>query len=825
MSSAIVTDTDEEMAKYDEARLLAENHPPLAAMKNKKTAYNTETGKTEILMTLEGGGYVKVGEEPKDRTREIQSYAKDLQSMDQPFDMLNFTSAGYTEDEVMAAGVVPQGQAKTGRTEPLTKGEQLLVTRSKRDLAMPREERLRENVRDYLFLNSQDELRQIYTALGIDEFTARGIAESIVGNPNSTKDFGFGVADFTPLGLFMGASDGAATFQQGVETNDVITRALGALEMGLSVAEAVPLTAAAAKGIKKQIPLFRKTIDELKLRLNQPGEMPTVGSMGGNVGEEINKAIELFDQAKIRREGTTGRYVGGPPGLNTPQKLAALRKKVYDLTLEGAPGRFWYERSGKAILDAVGGDKVEAEKLAQAIAITSSGTPVGANFDFALQAYLQNKAGQPITTGRFPAAMSKRLTDMFNGTPWEGRKTNSFYVNLMREIEPTLDQPVTVDLWMLRAFGYKTDNPTDQQYTFIENEVNKLADELGWEPQQVQAAIWVKAKADDQGTSVDKAKFDYADALEKNKMQISWESIPGRTSGHMLEMFDAPYEVQQQYHVDISKAFLDDNGNDIVAQRLGIPSPGEFEAPGYFEGKVSPGTQTELAIPKQYKGPNYGAVDPAALDLVNAYAAVRGILMKQDGVGFHRPFFNSNKQDANGVLIDIGRNFSETETARLGEILAELSGHTDYNPIAAPGGVRVINFAFARKNPDGSKAMEDTWFADDMLRTNKEFQKLVDEAVEKLDLDDNVGVNIGTFNAQEGYVGNDWSVNKNGEDYIKAASAERSPDIQRKVRDVITELSPRIDAIDSEYQIKYGFTGNSDINAEFRTEIEPPTEP
>ena len=158
----------------------------------------------------------------------------------------------------------------------------------------------------------------------------------------------------------------------------------------------------------------------------------------------------------------------------------------------------------------------------------------------------------------------------------------------MREIEPTLDQPVTVDLWMLRAFGYKTDNPTDQQYTFIENEVNKLADELGWEPQQVQAAIWVKAKADDQGTSVDKAKFDYADALEKNKMQISWESIPGRTSGHMLEMFDAPYEVQQQYHVDISKAFLDDNGNDIVAQRLGIPSPGDFEAPGYFEGKVSP---------------------------------------------------------------------------------------------------------------------------------------------------------------------------------------------------------------------------------------------
>ena len=146
--------------------------------------------------------------------------------------------------------------------------------------------------------------------------------------------------------------------------------------------------------------------------------MPTVGSMGGNAGEEINKAIQLFDQnAKIRREGTTGRYVGAPPGLNSPQKLAALRKKVADLTLEGAPGRFGMSDQIKAILDAVGGDKVEAEKIAQAIAITSSGTPVSSNFDYALQAYLQNKAGQPITTGRFPAAMSKRLTEMFDGTP------------------------------------------------------------------------------------------------------------------------------------------------------------------------------------------------------------------------------------------------------------------------------------------------------------------------------------------------------------------------------------------------------------------------
>ena len=861
---------DDEMGKYIDAFEIKQANLGMQSFPNSPRRFNPNTNRNDVLAQMENGGYIKVGDEDVVSKQPSESLVTNLQtdapaqptmqentdqSMDTPGASIesameyantvktnqgqvtadDMLAAGYDENTIKAIGIgadvepmvlstqeiedrLRNGGSFIGEYDPtIRENGRVELTQYLTELA---EDSLAEDLRAQGFTQDQIDLELQAERPRIAN-ESRSLSGMFFGDETT---FGIGVGDFVTAGV-MDIQEGARLFKQGLNNDSVADRSFGALLVLAGIAEATGVGALVGKAIKKSIPTLRAGLADVGERLNQPGQMPTVGSLGGNIGDEINKAIQLFDQAKIRREATTGRYVGGPPGLDTPQKLAALRKKVSALAEQGAPGRFWYERSGKAILDAVGGDKVEAEKIAQAIAITSSGTPVGANFDFALQAYLQNKAGQPISTGRFPQAMNKRLTDMFNGTPWEGRKTNSFYVNLMREIDPTLDQPVTVDIWMLRAFGYGTDNPTNQQYTFVENEVNKLADELGWEPQQVQAAIWVKAKADDEGISVDRAKFDYADALEKNKMQISWESIPGRTSGHMSEMFDAPYEVQQQYHVDISKAFLDDNGNDIVAQRLGIPSPGDFEAPGYFEGKVSPGTQTELAVPKQYKGPNYGAVEPAALELVNAYAAVRGILMKQDGVGFHRPFFNSSKKDANGVLLDIGRNFTERETARLGEILAELSGHTDYNPIAAPGGVRIINFAFLRKNPDGSKAMEDTWFSDDMLKTNKEFHKLVEEAVAKLDLDDNVGVDFGTFNAQEGYVGNDWSVNKNGEDYIKAASGQGSSDIQRKVQDLITELSPRIDAIDTEYQIRHGFTGNSEINAEFRSGITPPSEP
>ena len=48
---------------------------------------------------------------------------------------------------------------------------------------------------------------------------------------------------------------------------------------------------------------------------------------------------------------------------------------------------------------------------------------------------------------------------------------------------------------MMRAFGYTSDAATDLNYDFVENETYKIAEELGWEPQQVQAAIWVEIKS------------------------------------------------------------------------------------------------------------------------------------------------------------------------------------------------------------------------------------------------------------------------------------------------------------------------------------------
>jgi hypothetical protein len=599
------------------------------------------------------------------------------------------------------------------------------------------------------------------------------------------------------------------------------------------------------------------------------------------VVEEDEQPVEGGVQTSLRR-----RYTGAPKGMDSPQALGRLRSLIRGLTEEGEGGRFWYERSGQALLDVTGGDKKKAKQLAQAVAITSPQTPVATNFDYAIQAYYQHEAGVPISTGMYPQTMSQKLQDIFDGKDWDGRKTNNFYKNIMRKIDPSLKQGVTTDLWIMRAFGYDSDFPTDPQYDFVEKEIDRLRKELGWEPQQVQAAMWVSIKGrmeakevkertekistkkgymhyetgkdgkkfrvidnenkhrgvwiaealkyNPTGKDKDQAKFDFEDAMTNSLAQISWESIPGATADHMPEIFDAEYPVLQQYHVDMSKAFLDENGNDLISKYLGMLSPGNFEAPGYFEGRVSPGSQTKIVAPRRYKAVDLADIDkklregvitkeeaetlreqrldPQSEDLIAAYAAVRGILMKQDGVGFHRPFYNKSlrKGDLNAVEIDIGRPFTKEETANFAQILSNISGHGEFNPIGSVNGVRLINFDYLL--PEG----KDYSNFGDRKEFNDNFNAMVVKALKEMKFKNNEAVKNKRFYAKAGYLGNNWKENKNGESYYGDIAA-RSPDLSRRVYDIVRKIQPRIEAVDQEYASKFGWRINDSINRVFRS--------
>ena len=317
-------------------------------------------------------------------------------------------------------------------------------------------------------------------------------------------------------------------------------------------------------------------------------------------------------------------------------------------------------RAPEAILKATAYNKEEARKLAGLIAKTSQQTEVDENFMLAVRAYYQHRAGQPMRGIRFASA--DQLQEILDGAEPRGLKINPFFKNLMKYIDPENygdTKDVTIDLWMQEHLATSVKaHQLKAQIKFIGGEIQRIADANGMEPEQVQAAIWVAYKSRQEGTEKVGDNYpaqDYADAMKKNLAQISWESIPSFDSGHLNEAFDADPAVLAQFHVDMSKVFLDNEGFDSARRNVRHNNQTILKLRGSCEGRTSPGTQTEVAAPSRAKIENKDfALDQRSIDNLNAYAAVMGIVLKQDGVGWHRPFFQTSitKGDRNSVLIE-----------------------------------------------------------------------------------------------------------------------------------------------------------------------------
>lgn len=542
-----------------------------------------------------------------------------------------------------------------------------------------------------------------------------------------------------------------------------------------------------------------------------------------------------------------GKIKGAPPEFDTPEKLPILHRFMIKAAQEGEAGRYWYENSGRAILRMLGGDRAAAEKFAKVLAVYSQSTGVQPNMTNALKAWYQWKAGLPIKAGRF-GQQDRRVSDiLYKDAHWEGEKTNNFFGNLMRSIDPEKyaeHQGVTNDLWMMRMFGYPTDAPTAQAYRFVETETNRLAQELGWEPQQVQAAIWtsikarsendtvkamtdaqsvaagdMKIKTDKKGKTVrkfknDKAearhrerwfqnainapitseeigsqKFDFADALAAHRAQVSWESRPGRLTGVLPEVNDAPFSEQWEFHQAIEAALLGPNGEDLLAQKMGVPALGEFQGPGVYQGEVTPGSQSELAVPPRHKpkGNERISLDEKTKQSISAYAAIKGALLYQEAMAWHRPFYAASLKDANGIEFNTGEPLLADDAKRLYTELSQELGASGLGIdidavgiIPSPSGARVIAFAPV---------------------DNRKFHAAVEAAWERASGDIDAAVKY--FATDGDYISNDWSVSPNGEDYFKRAVEAGFQDAVTWAGDI---LAPKVRAVHEAFAEKYGWT-------------------
>lgn len=452
---------------------------------------------------------------------------------------------------------------------------------------------------------------------------------------------------------------------------------------------------------------------------------------------------------------------------------------------------------------------------------------------------------------------------MKEGVQFDGRKINNFYINLMRQIDPNLVQGVTSDLWMARAFGFLDDNVgKTKKYDLIESMTNDVANELGWEPHQAQAAIWtaikarmeapevkanVRQKALDQGVArmkgktlevidndaysslkideamgqsfseeqIGKAVKDFSYFLEDNYARMPWEAIPGRSTGHMGGLSDAPYQIRNEYTSDIAQAMQNDQGNDAIAEALGILSPGHFEAPGYWQGDINPSRVEKIASTRIKGAGDLPDIQAEDEQLIRLYAAARGLALRQEGVGYYRPFSINSQSKANGISIKpINNKFTSDDAVAIGSRLDEAmqspltdaKGNVlidnDGNPIKLEGfltgydegELSFIHFNHFANVSDKGKVVK---------AANDRIKQIIQGSIDK-------DVDLEYFASSGDLLMNDWKGNPNGQDYVRILQEGGRSDVLDLVQNV---LAPKIRRVDEEYATKHGFRLGPDIFA------------
>lgn len=473
--------------------------------------------------------------------------------------------------------------------------------------------------------------------------------------------------DFGP-GIAVGAVD-LLDAQKAYEQGNMADAAIGT---GTGLLSIVPGGRAVAQGAET---VGRSIMNKAKPAINL-SDLPRA-----NIVQTVPKEVKTAE-----RVGTTGVYRGAPRGVDSEGKLRAMRKSLRDSLSRGTIGRDWYEKSSRAASELTGGREGYKDLYSGTVALTSAGASVPANQTFAVRGYNQAITGNEINTGRFPTNAAAGVQGMISGEPTEfGPKRGPFYEALNVPPGESASRP-TNDLWMARAFDYRTpegetwsEGLGEAQHRFMDKEINNLVDwandnKVGgfdnWTPEKVQASIWVDTKARSEGTSVDAAAYDFSDNLRPLTANINVESEPARGLMHLAGSQDNPMYAEMLQEGQ-RRILSNEQGQDMVSLAAGGLTRQTAPGYGYYKGVSAPAdTIRVMAAPSS--GSNQ--IDPASRGLLEGIAATQGLLRGQESVGYNFVRPGGKLTERNAAMVDIGKPAEQSQMLSVGAKLDEEFG-------------------------------------------------------------------------------------------------------------------------------------------------------
>ena len=440
--------------------------------------------------------------------------------------------------------------------------------------------------------------------------------------------------------------------------------------------------------------------------LPKPDDVPRLKFEGDSAPEKLAEGTK-------RTISTTGKYRGGPPGINSPQKLAAMQKRLRGHMKRGADHRLWYEKTNDFIKQQTAGRPGRQDQYAATAAITSQGTAVPGNATMAMKGYNQAIVGDAINTGRFPQTMGPSIKAVHSGaSPPLGPKREPFY-EALNQLEGRLRQ--TNDIRQGRAFGYKNADGSEfssglntAQHRFIDEETAKLVawankTKAGgyddWNADRMQAAIWVSQKAEQEGTSIADAGRMFQDFTPQ--AVIRTEAAPSASSGHFKGLLDPNNrQALEEFSALQDEAMQTPLGLDYLTAQSGAMTPPAYAGPGIYEGVSNPGVGIPISVGKLSRQPvrdpvtsktvEASIMDPASRKAVEANAAMQGLLRAQDTVGYTSIMKAPNAASRNAIEVNLGQTIKPSQMKALESAINDEFGKGLLIPLHTENGVAII---------------------------------------------------------------------------------------------------------------------------------------